>query len=47
MRQERQLELVAEEDGRDGAVRGRETFKIGWCEELVTVRGAVDKSNKN
>lgn len=47
MRQERQLELVAEADRRDGAVMGRESFKMGWCGELVTVKGAVDKSDKN
>lgn len=39
--------MVAEEDRRDGAVKGRESFKMGWCGELVTVKGAVDKSNKN
>lgn len=29
MRQERQLELVAEADRRDGAVMRRESFKMG------------------
>lgn len=39
--------MVAEEDRRDGAVTGRESFKMGCCRELVTAKGAVDKSNKN
>lgn len=30
--------MVAEEDRRDGAVTGRESFKMGCCGELVTAK---------